>query len=120
MPDDPSPCASSSRLSSHSTAVCRLSAPATCGSAGWLKLGRVDNRTSILPQATEHFHEHGYVVLPGYLSEHDLAPAHAELELMFPTAEEYHAGANPARNARFTGGAGPTTSTISPRGGAAR
>ena len=65
----------------------------------------VGNRTSILAQATEHFHEHGYAVLPGYLSEDDLAPAQAELELMFPTAEEYHAGADPARNARFTGGA---------------
>jgi hypothetical protein len=39
------------------------------------------------------------------LSEDDLAPAQAELELMFPTAEEYHAGVDPARNARFTGGA---------------
>jgi hypothetical protein len=47
----------------------------------------VGNRTSILAQATEHFHEHGYAVLPGYLWEDDLAPAQAELELMFPTAE---------------------------------
>jgi ectoine hydroxylase-related dioxygenase (phytanoyl-CoA dioxygenase family) len=65
----------------------------------------VGNRSSILAQATEHFHEHGYAVLPGYLCEDDLAPAQAELELMFPTAEDYHAGADPARNARFTGGA---------------
>ena len=53
----------------------------------------------------EHFHEHGYAVLPGYLREDDLAPAQAELEQMFPTAEEFHAGVDPARNARFTGGA---------------
>ena len=34
----------------------------------------------------------------------DLAPAQAELELMFPTAEQYHAGTDPARNARFDRG----------------
>ena len=62
------------------------------------------NRTSTLAKAIEHFHEHGFAVLPGYLSEDDLAPAQAELELMFPTAEEYHAGADPDRNARFTNG----------------
>ena len=63
------------------------------------------NPTSTLAEATAHFHEHGYVVLPGYLGEEELAPAHAELGLMFPTAEEYHAGVDPARNARFAGGA---------------
>jgi hypothetical protein len=73
--------------------------------AGSLKLGRVGNGTSILAQATEHFHEHGYAVLPGYLREDDLAPAQAELGLMFPTAQEYHAGADPTRNARFSRGA---------------
>ena len=59
------------------------------------------DRTSTLAEATEHYHEHGYVVLPGYLNEDDLAPAQAELGLLFPTAEEYHAGLDPARNARF-------------------
>jgi ectoine hydroxylase-related dioxygenase (phytanoyl-CoA dioxygenase family) len=62
------------------------------------------NSTSTLAQATEHFHEHGFCVLPGYLEEDDLAPAQAELELIFPTAEEYHAGTDPDRNARFTNG----------------
>jgi ectoine hydroxylase-related dioxygenase (phytanoyl-CoA dioxygenase family) len=71
---------------------------------GWLKLARVGDRTSILAQATEHFHEHGYAVVPGYLSEDDLEPAQAELGLMFPTAEEYHAGADPDRNSRFASG----------------
>jgi ectoine hydroxylase-related dioxygenase (phytanoyl-CoA dioxygenase family) len=65
----------------------------------------VGNRTSILAQATEHFHEHGYAVVPGYLSEGELAPAQGELELLFPTAEEYHAGVDPDRNARFSGNA---------------
>jgi hypothetical protein len=65
----------------------------------------VGDETSTLLEATEHFQEHGYVVLPGYLCGDDLAPAQAELNLMFPTAEEYHAGADPARNARFAGGA---------------
>ncbi len=69
-----------------------------------LQFGRVGDRASIRAQATEHFHEHGYAVVPGYLSEDDLAPAQAELELMFPSAEEYHAGADPSRNARFGDG----------------
>jgi hypothetical protein len=64
----------------------------------------VDNQTSTLADATAHFHEHGYAVLPGYLGKDDLASAQAELGLMFPTAEEYHAGVDPARNARFTSG----------------
>jgi hypothetical protein len=64
----------------------------------------VDNRIATLVEALEHFHEHGYAILPGYLGEDDLAPAQAELGLMFPTAEEYHAGADPARNSRFTSG----------------
>jgi ectoine hydroxylase-related dioxygenase (phytanoyl-CoA dioxygenase family) len=65
----------------------------------------VGNRTSTLAQAAEHFREHGYAVLPGYLEEDDLAPAQAELGLLFPTAEEYHSGADPDRNARFTSSA---------------
>ena len=63
------------------------------------------NRNSTLAWATEHFHEHGYVVLPEHLSEDDLAPAQADLGMMFPTAEEYHGEADPARNARFAGSA---------------
>ena len=61
------------------------------------------NPASTLAEATEHLHDHGYAVLPGYLGEDELAPAQSELGLMFPTAEEYHTGADPARNARFTG-----------------
>ena len=43
-------------------------------------------------------------MLPGYLFEDELAPAQAELELLFPTAEQYHSGTDPDRNARFTSG----------------
>src|ERR1700722_4784160 len=65
-----------------------------------LQFGRVGDRASRRAQATEHFHEHGYVIVPGYLSEDDLAPAQAELELMFPTAEEYQRWADRSRTAR--------------------
>ena len=58
-----------------------------------------------LRDAAAHFEEHGYVVLPAYLDDSDLRPAQDELGLMFPTGEEYHAGVDPERNARFSGGA---------------
>lgn len=44
----------------------------------------------------------GFVVFPGFLSAGDLTPALAELELVFPTAEQFHGGSDPARCARFT------------------
>jgi hypothetical protein len=43
----------------------------------------------------------GFVILPGYLSHDQLQPAVAELDLMFPSAEEFHSGANGPANARF-------------------
>lgn len=49
----------------------------------------------------DHFHEHGYVVLECFLSAEDLAPAQAELPMLFPTPEEFHSDADPERNARF-------------------
>jgi hypothetical protein len=54
--------------------------------------------------ASAHYQEHGYVVLPAYLSEGALAPAQRELSLVFPTAEEYHSASDPDRNARFADG----------------
>ncbi len=56
-----------------------------------------------LEAAAAHFREHGYVVLSGFLTEHDLRPAQNELRLVFPTAEEYHDNRNPDLRARFAG-----------------
>jgi hypothetical protein len=47
--------------------------------------------------------EDGFVILPGFLPAEVLAPAVDELELMFPTGEDFHDGVNPDRNARFVG-----------------
>jgi ectoine hydroxylase-related dioxygenase (phytanoyl-CoA dioxygenase family) len=54
-----------------------------------------------LEDAATHFSEHGYVVLRSYLSAAELAPAQAELGMLFPTGDEYHAGTDPDRNAQF-------------------
>jgi hypothetical protein len=42
----------------------------------------------------------GFVILPGYLSAEDLAPALDELETMFPTPDGFHDGTDP-RRARY-------------------
>jgi hypothetical protein len=42
----------------------------------------------------------GFVILPGYLSAEDLAPALGELESMFPTPEGFHDGTD-SRRARY-------------------
>lgn len=55
-----------------------------------------------LASAVEHFHEHGYVVLPAHL---DVTELQRTLGVLFPTAEEFHGGADPERNARFRGDA---------------
>jgi ectoine hydroxylase-related dioxygenase (phytanoyl-CoA dioxygenase family) len=55
----------------------------------------------IPPGTAEYFREHGYVVLPTFLTADELAPAQADLGLLFPTGEEYHTGADPERNQRF-------------------
>ena len=51
------------------------------------------------PQAA--WDDDGFVVLPGFLTAADLAPALAELGSLYPTAEEFHGGTDPARCARF-------------------
>jgi hypothetical protein len=56
-----------------------------------------------LEAAAAHFREHGYVILSGFLTEHDLRPAQNELGLVFPTAGEYHDSRDPELRARFAG-----------------
>jgi hypothetical protein len=56
-----------------------------------------------LNAATQSWIEDGFVVLPGYLPGTDLAPAVDELGLLFPSAADFHDGADPDRNARFVG-----------------
>lgn len=62
-----------------------------------------DASSTTLEAATEHFCEHGYVVLSGFLTDDDLRPAQNELQLVFPTAEEYHDSRDPDLRARFAG-----------------
>ena len=47
--------------------------------------------------------EDGFVVLPGHVPDDVLAPAVAELELMFPTGDDFHDGVDPGRSSRFVG-----------------
>ena len=50
---------------------------------------------------TSDFHARGFAILPGYLSADDLQPALDELPSLYPTADEFHDDADPARNKRF-------------------
>lgn len=56
-----------------------------------------------LGEAVAYWETHGYVVFPRYLSEADLAPARAELGLVYPTAQEFHDGVDEERNAQLRG-----------------
>jgi ectoine hydroxylase-related dioxygenase (phytanoyl-CoA dioxygenase family) len=62
-----------------------------------------DADSKTLQAATEHFHEHGYVVLSGFLTDDDLRPAQNELRLVFPTADDYHDSRDTKVQARFAG-----------------
>jgi Phytanoyl-CoA dioxygenase (PhyH) len=62
-----------------------------------------DANLATLQAATAHFREHSYVVLNGFLTEHDLRPALNDLGLVFPSAEEYHDSQDPGLQARFAG-----------------
>ncbi len=62
-----------------------------------------DASSATLEAAAAHFHEHGYIVLSGFLNENDLAPAQNELRLVFPTAEGYHDSRDQELQARFAG-----------------
>lgn len=55
-----------------------------------------------LAKASRDWREGGFAILPGYLSGEVLRPAVAELELMFPSAQEFHDGSD-ARRERFVG-----------------
>ena len=56
-----------------------------------------------LDAAQESWISDGFVILPGYLPADDLEPAAAELDLLFPSAGDFHGAVDPARNARFIG-----------------
>jgi hypothetical protein len=44
---------------------------------------------------------HGYAIAPGFLSADEIAPAIADLPLLFPTADEFADDVDPRRNDRF-------------------
>jgi hypothetical protein len=48
-----------------------------------------------LTEAKAHYDEHGYVILPAYLSPEDLGPARATMGALFPTREQFHADPSP-------------------------
>ncbi len=52
--------------------------------------------------AVAAWHTHGFAVLPGFLTASELAPAVAELGLMFPSAEGFHDRSDP-RHSRYLG-----------------
>jgi ectoine hydroxylase-related dioxygenase (phytanoyl-CoA dioxygenase family) len=62
-----------------------------------------DSSVNTLTTAAEHYREHGYTVLDGYLTAEDLAAAQEELPLVFPTADEYHDSGDSDRYSRFAG-----------------
>ena len=55
-----------------------------------------------LDEARQQLDERGFVVLPGYLSAEELAAAQAGLPAVFPTADEFHDGVDPGRNAALS------------------
>lgn len=50
----------------------------------------------------QEWRTHGFVILPGLIPAEHLAPALAELDTVFPTADGFHDGTDPRRN-RFIG-----------------
>ena len=56
-----------------------------------------------LAAAKRSWIDDGFVVLPGHLPAEDLDPAVAELGLVFPSGDDFHAAVDPERNARFLG-----------------
>lgn len=56
-----------------------------------------------LSDASRAWQTHGFVMLPGYVPPDGLAPALGELEMLFPSADDFHDGADPQRNARYIG-----------------
>ncbi len=60
-------------------------------------------RTAEMANVVAHWHQHGFAILSGYLLPNELAPAQAELRMLFPTPEEFHDGVDEPRNATFRG-----------------
>lgn len=56
-----------------------------------------------LDAARQSWIKDGFTILPGYLPTDDLDPAVGELELMFPSADDFHDAVDTERNARFIG-----------------
>ena len=56
-----------------------------------------------LAEAAAHWERHGYARLPSFLSAGDLRPGLSQIDLLFPSAEQFHADADPERNARYRG-----------------
>lgn len=54
-----------------------------------------------MDDVVERWRTEGFVVLPGFLTADDLAPALGELDQMFPSAEGFHDGTDPRRG-RYT------------------
>lgn len=54
-----------------------------------------------LEQVGAHWREHGYALLPGFLSQADIDPAQEALSAVFPTTEEFHDDVDHPRNAPF-------------------
>ena len=56
-----------------------------------------------LGAAARAWNDDGFVILPAYLPAEVLAPAVGDLGLLFPSADDFHDGVDPGRNARFLG-----------------
>lgn len=56
-----------------------------------------------MSEAAASWRSDGFVVLPGYVPAEELAAAQGELDMMFPSADDFHNRVDPNRNARFIG-----------------
>ncbi len=56
---------------------------------------------SVVDEAAADWDEHGFALLPSYLSAEDLRAGLSELGLQFPSPAEYHNDADPHRNASY-------------------
>ena len=57
-----------------------------------------------LTEVADHWAEHGFAFLPGYLSPDEVAAAQGTLPRLFPTADEFHDDVDPQRNAIYRDG----------------
>jgi hypothetical protein len=56
---------------------------------------------SVVDKAAADWDEHGFTLLPSYLSAEDLGVGLSELEMVFPSPTEYHDDADPGRNVSY-------------------